>query len=111
MSRIARWGQTLAAGGRASTGGTGLPSHAIQLPTHSAIRSARRCRMNPAVFSSFAELMRAPLATTGSQGPDRITKTVERCGRPGDQECKKRPDGITTANGFPITLQQDYQTY
>jgi RHS repeat-associated protein len=65
-------------------------------------------RMNPATYASLPSSA-CTLATTGSFGPDRITKTTyDTLG----QVLKvQKAYGVTTANGFPVTLQQDYATY
>lgn len=49
------------------------------------------------------------LATTGTQGPDRITKNLYD--NAGQLLKIQKAFLITTANGFPQTLQQDYVTY
>ncbi|WP_264940506.1 RHS repeat-associated core domain-containing protein [Sphingomonas caeni] len=65
-------------------------------------------RMNPATYSS-QQPDPCVLGTTGNYGPDRITKNVYD---PAGQLLKvQRAYGVTTANGFPTTLQQDYVTY
>jgi RHS repeat-associated protein len=65
-------------------------------------------RMNPAVWA--AEMPGGcSLTTTGSQGPDRIT--VNGYDAAGQLLQEIRAYGITTANGFPATLQQNYATY
>ena len=65
-------------------------------------------RMNPALFGN-APSNACALNTAGSQGPDRITRqTYDAVG----QLLKiQKAYGVTTANGFPVTLQQDYATY
>ncbi len=65
-------------------------------------------RMNPTVYASLPTNACA-LSTTGSQGPDRITRNVYD---PAGQVLKvQKAYGVTVANGFPVTLQQDYQSY
>ena len=65
-------------------------------------------RMNPAVFGSLPASACA-LGTEGGQGPDRITRNVYD---PAGQVLKvQKAYGVTVANGFPQTLQQDYASY
>ena len=65
-------------------------------------------RMNPVVFASLPADP-CTLATTGSYGPDRITKnTYDVAGQLTDVV---RALNITTGNGFPATLQQTYAHY
>jgi RHS repeat-associated protein len=65
-------------------------------------------RMNPAVFGSLP-VDACALGTTGGNGPDRITRNIYD---PAGQLLKvQKALGVTTANGFPATLQQDYVTY
>ena len=64
--------------------------------------------MNPAVYGSLPASA-CVLGTAGTQGPDRITQERLRCGRPAPEGAEGL--GVTTANGFPATLQQDYATY
>ncbi len=63
--------------------------------------------MNPAAFGQMPGA--CALTTTGTQGPDRISVNVY------DTEGRVRQEwrayGVTTANGFPATLQQIYATY
>ena len=65
-------------------------------------------RMNPAVFGSLPTSA-CSLGTTGSDGPDRITKNEYDAA--GQLTKVIRAYGVTTGNGFPVTLQQDYATY
>lgn len=65
-------------------------------------------RMNPAVWGSLPTSA-CTLGTTGSDGPDRITRTVYD--DTGQVLKVQKAYGVTTANGFPATLQQDYQSY
>lgn len=69
-------------------------------------------RMNPATYASLpisACTLSTTAASTGSYGPDRITKTVyDAAGRVLKVQ---KAYGQTAANGFPQTLQQDYATY
>lgn len=65
-------------------------------------------RMNPTVYASLPASA-CTLGTTGSNGPDRITRQVyDDAGRVLKVQ---KAYGVTTANGFPATLQQDYATY
>jgi RHS repeat-associated protein len=65
-------------------------------------------RMNPATYGALPASA-CTLATAGSYGPDRITKTTYD---PVGQVLKvQKAYGVTTANGFAVTLQQDYATY
>jgi RHS repeat-associated protein len=65
-------------------------------------------RMNPTVYGSLPSSACTP-STSGSLGGDRITRnSYDAVG----QVLKvQKAYGITTANGFPRTLQQDYATY
>jgi RHS repeat-associated protein len=65
-------------------------------------------RMNPAAFGSLPASA-CTLGTQGSQGPDRITRNVYD--NAGQLLTIQRAYGVTTANGFPATLQQNYATY
>jgi RHS repeat-associated protein len=65
-------------------------------------------RMNPAAWGSLPPSA-CTLGTTGSDGPDRITKSVYD--DVGQVLKVQKAYGVTTANGFPTTLQQDYQSY
>jgi RHS repeat-associated protein len=65
-------------------------------------------RMNPAAYGSLPSSA-CTLGTAGSNGPDRITRTVYDAA--GQVTKVQKAYGITTANGFPETLQQDYATY
>jgi len=66
-------------------------------------------RMNLAALPAATAPGACSLGTTGSQGPDRIAKnTYDNAG----QLLKvQKAYQVTTANGFPATLQQDYVTY
>jgi RHS repeat-associated protein len=65
-------------------------------------------RMNPATFGALPSSACA-LATTGSYGPDRITYDTYDIA---SQMLKVTTGyGVTTANGFPATLQRDETTY
>jgi RHS repeat-associated protein len=65
-------------------------------------------RMNPSVFASLPASA-CTLGTTGSYGPDRITFDTYDAA---DQLTKVTTGyGVTTANGFPATLQRDETTY
>jgi len=65
-------------------------------------------RMNPAIYGSLPASA-CTLGAQGSFGPDRITRNVyDAAGRLSQVQ---RAYGITTANGFPATLQQNYATY
>ena len=67
-------------------------------------------RMNSAVWSSLpTNACTVTLATTGSAGPDRATKMLYDDS--GQVLKVQKAYGVTTANGFPTTLQQDYQSY
>jgi RHS repeat-associated protein len=65
-------------------------------------------RMNPSTFGALPASA-CTLATTGSYGPDRITfNTYDNA----DELTKVTTGyGVTTANGFPATLQRDETTY
>lgn len=65
-------------------------------------------RMNPAVYASLPSSA-CTLGTAGSNGPDRITHNVYD--NAGQVLTVQKAYGVTTANGFPVTLQQDYQSY
>jgi RHS repeat-associated protein len=66
-------------------------------------------RMNFAALQTPTPTSACMLYTTGAQGPDRITKNVYD--NAGQLLKKQKAYGVTTANGFPATLQQDYVTY
>jgi RHS repeat-associated protein len=75
-------------------------------------------RMNlsglPAVVSDATSSMACQLSTAlgfgqGSDGPDRITKNVYDAANQVQQVWKAY--GVTTANGFPVTLQEAYASY
>jgi len=67
-------------------------------------------RMNPAVYASeitnTTPISACALSTQGSAGPDRITKTDYDA--EGQTLTEWRAWGVTTGNGFPATLQQEY---
>jgi RHS repeat-associated protein len=64
-------------------------------------------RMNPAAFGQTPGA--CAFTTQGSHGPDRITRHYYDAA---DQlERVERAHGVTTANGFPATLQQVYARY
>lgn len=65
-------------------------------------------RLNPAIYGSLPTSA-CTLGTAGSNGPDRITHTVYD--DVGQVLKVQKAYGVTTANGFPTTLQQDYQSY
>ncbi|HEX4738824.1 MAG TPA: RHS repeat-associated core domain-containing protein, partial [Allosphingosinicella sp.] len=65
-------------------------------------------RMNSAVWTSLPASA-CTLQTTGSNGPDRITHNVYDAA--GQLLKVQKAYNVTTANGFPATLQQDYETY
>lgn len=74
-------------------------------------RGALMCsalRMNRAVYASLPTSA-CSLGTTGTQGPDRITHNVYDAA--GHLLTTQKAYGVTTANGFPATLQQDYSTF
>src|SRR5438045_361808 len=61
-------------------------------------------RMNPAVYGSLPTDA-CSLGMAGTQGPDRITKILyDAAGR---VSVVQKAYAVTTANGFPVTLQQD----
>jgi len=71
--------------------------------------SCSAVRMNPAVYGTISGTDACSLGTTGSYGPDRITKTQYNGA---DQATDLiRAYGVTTGNGFPATLQQTYAHY
>jgi RHS repeat-associated protein len=65
-------------------------------------------RMNMAVFASLPASACSHSAE-GPEGPDRITRN--HYDDAGQLEKVQKAYGVTTANGFPVTLQQDYATY
>lgn len=69
-------------------------------------------RMNPTVFAtvtSNACALGAQGTGSNNYGPDRITRnTYDDAGQ---LLLEQRAYGVTTANGFPVTLQQDYARY
>jgi RHS repeat-associated protein len=66
-------------------------------------------RMNMAALPAPTATSACTLGTPGSQGPDRITKDIYD--NAGQLLKIQKAYLITTANGFPATLQQDYVTY
>ncbi|HYI49599.1 MAG TPA: RHS repeat-associated core domain-containing protein [Allosphingosinicella sp.] len=64
-------------------------------------------RMNPAAFGELPGA--CALTTAGSAGPDRITRNIHDAA--GQLLQVQQAYLITTANGFPETLQADYATY
>ncbi|MEA3036075.1 MAG: hypothetical protein QOH04_1840 [Sphingomonadales bacterium] len=64
-------------------------------------------RMNPAAFAQQPGA--CAFTTQGSQGPDRITHNLYDAA--GQLLQVQKAYGITTANFFPQTLQQNYATY
>jgi len=66
-------------------------------------------RMNFAALQTPTSTSACTLYTTGAQGPDRITKNIYD--NAGQLTKIQKAYLITTANGFPATLQQDYVTY
>jgi RHS repeat-associated protein len=65
-------------------------------------------RMNPAAFASLPESA-CTLGAQGSQGPDRITRNEYDSA--GQLLKVRKAYGVTVANGFAATLQQDYVRY
>ncbi len=64
--------------------------------------------MNPAAFGSLPSDA-CTVGPKGNDGPDRITKNnYDDAGRLSKVQ---KAYGITTANGFPATLQEDYASY
>ncbi len=66
-------------------------------------------RMNFAALQTPNSASACTLYTTGAQGPDRITRNLYD--NAGQLTKIQKAFGVTTANGFPATLQQDYVTY
>jgi RHS repeat-associated protein len=66
-------------------------------------------RMNPAVFGSLPASACTLSTTNTALGPDRITHNSYDAA--GQLTQVQRAYQITTANGFPTTLQQNYATY
>lgn len=64
-------------------------------------------RMDPAQWNGQTDAC-VP-QTTGPNGPDRVTRNVYDAA--GQLLKIEKAVGVTTANGFPQTLQQDYATY
>ena len=65
-------------------------------------------RMNPAAYASLPTSA-CTLGTQGSFGPDRITRNGYD--QAGQLKSVERAYGVTTANGFPATLQQNHAAY
>ncbi|HEX8063005.1 MAG TPA: RHS repeat-associated core domain-containing protein [Allosphingosinicella sp.] len=65
-------------------------------------------RMNPAAFGTLPASA-CGLGAQGGFGPDRITRNVYDWA--GQLTTVQKAYGITTANGFPATLQQNYAGY
>ena len=65
-------------------------------------------RMNKAAFGSLPPSA-CTLGPQGDFGPDRITRTEYDWA--GQLKTVQRAYGVTTANGFPATLQQNYASY
>jgi RHS repeat-associated protein len=74
-----------------------------------ALADCTTVRMNFASAPFPTSTSACTLGTTGSSGPDRITKNVYD--NAGQLLKIQKAYLITTANGFPQTLQQDYVTY
>lgn len=89
---------------RATTpaGVTQFSYDAADRPTCTAVR------MNPAVYGSLPSNA-CSLSTQGANGPDRIARLYYDAA--GQVTTERRAFGVTTANGFPQTLQQDYARY
>jgi YD repeat-containing protein len=66
-------------------------------------------RMNLDALPTATATGACALGTVGTHGPDRITKNVYD--NAGQLLKVQKAYGVTTANGFPATLQQDYVTY
>jgi RHS repeat-associated protein len=66
--------------------------------------------MNPAAFDSLPSDA-CTLGPQGNDGPDRITRNVYDDYHAGLLTKVQKAYGVTTANGFPATLQQDYASY
>ena len=66
-------------------------------------------RMNTAAYDTLSGSSACALGTQGNQGPDRITRTLYY--PTGQVQTVQKAYGVTTANGFPATLQQDYASY
>lgn len=65
-------------------------------------------RMNPAVYAALPASA-CSLGAQGSFGPDRITRNVYDWA--GQLKTVQKAYGVTIANGFPATQQQDYAGY
>jgi len=66
-------------------------------------------RMNPATFTALPSDPCALATTSATDGPDRINKSQYDAA--GELTDVIRAYGVTTANGFPATLQQTYAHY
>jgi len=66
-------------------------------------------RMNPATFTALPDDPCSLATTSTTYGPDRITKNQYDAA--GELTDIIRAYGVTTANGFPTTLQQTYAHY
>ena len=66
-------------------------------------------RMNFATAPFPTATSACSLATPGAQGPDRVTRHFYD--NAGQLLKIQKAFGVTTANGYPATLQQDYLTY
>jgi RHS repeat-associated protein len=91
----------------------GAPPLAVQTVTQTSYDQAGRVdctavRMNPAAWGLLPPSA-CTLTATSSNGPDRITHNVYD--EAGQLLKVQRAYQITTANFFPATLQQDYETY
>jgi RHS repeat-associated protein len=71
-------------------------------------RECAAFRMNPAAFGALPASA-CSLGSQGAFGPDRITRNVFDWA--GQLTTVQKAYGITTANGFPATLQQNYAGY
>jgi YD repeat-containing protein len=93
----------------AYTDGNGTP---LSVTDYSFDTSGRQIcstvRMNPGVYGALPSDA-CTLGATGTWGPDRITKTLFNAGSQVTEVI--RASGVTTANGFPQTLQQSYARY
>lgn len=90
-----------------SSGGTAYAATQYSYDTVSRL-SCTAVRMNPAAYASLPSSA-CTLGTAGSNGPDRITHSVYDDA--GQLLTIQKGYGITAANGYPVTLQQDYQSY
>lgn len=88
----------------------GAPTPTVYAVTQYAYDAANRMtcstvRMNLASLPADA----CTLGTPGSNGPDRVTKNIYDAA--GQLVQVRKAFGVTTANGFPATLEQAYVTY